>query len=65
MRENQGIAIIGAGCRYPDAADPDQLWEMVLAQRRAFRPIPRTRLNLDDYGGPAPGEPGPVDPDTT
>jgi enediyne polyketide synthase len=44
------IAIVGAGCRYPDAPDPDRLWELVLAGRRAFRPIPRGRLNLADYG---------------
>ncbi|RVX39779.1 enediyne polyketide synthase [Nonomuraea polychroma] len=43
------IAIVGMGCRYPDASDPGQLWENVLACRRSFRPIPRERLNLEDY----------------
>ncbi|GGL40595.1 type I polyketide synthase [Planomonospora parontospora] len=43
------IAIVGAACRYPDAGDPDELWEMVLSGRRAFRPLPPRRLNLDDY----------------
>ncbi|MBP2702998.1 SDR family NAD(P)-dependent oxidoreductase [Microbispora sp. RL4-1S] len=46
-----GIAIVGAGCRYPDASSPDRLWELVMARRRAFRPIPAARLNLADYGG--------------
>ncbi|KUO16451.1 hypothetical protein AQJ91_35680 [Streptomyces dysideae] len=36
-------------CRFPDADSPDQLWENVLAGRRAFRPIPRERLNAEDY----------------
>ena len=45
MSETAAIAIMGAGCRYPDANSPDRLWEMVLARRRAFRPIPRVRLN--------------------
>ncbi|MGR6913125.1 type I polyketide synthase [[Actinomadura] parvosata] len=49
------IAIVGMGCRYPDASDPDRLWENVLARRRAFRPIPRERLNLEDYGAGADG----------
>ena len=45
----QNIAIVGMACRYPDARSPQELWENVLAQRRAFRKIPAERLNLDDY----------------
>ena len=45
----QAIAIVGMACRYPDARSPDELWENVLAQRRAFRRIPAERLNLNDY----------------
>ena len=51
------IAIVGLACRYPDAATPQELWENVLAQRRAFRRIPAERLCLEDYysaGGRAP-----------
>ncbi|GAB3974329.1 hypothetical protein GCM10029978_055700 [Actinoallomurus acanthiterrae] len=47
---HDAIAIVGVGCRYPDADDPDQLWETVLARRQAFRPLPRVRLDLADYG---------------
>ena len=65
MPETGAIAIVGAGCRYPDAADPDRLWEMVLARRRPFRPIPRVRLDINDYLGPGPGEDGGADPDST
>ncbi|MEV4258386.1 type I polyketide synthase, partial [Spirillospora sp. NPDC049652] len=45
------IAVVGAGCRYPDAASPAELWENVLTGRRAFRPLPPGRLNLADYAG--------------
>jgi len=45
----QAIAIVGMACRYPDARSPAELWENVLAQRRAFRRIPEERLNLEDY----------------
>ncbi|MFG1854046.1 SDR family NAD(P)-dependent oxidoreductase [Actinomadura geliboluensis] len=48
------IAIVGAGCRYPDAAGPARMWEMVVAGRRAFRPLPPERLNLADYAGDGP-----------
>ena len=33
---NEGIAIVGLACRYPDAKTPSELWENVLARRRAF-----------------------------
>jgi enediyne polyketide synthase len=47
--KNEAIAIVGMACRYPDANSPAELWNNVLAQRRAFRRIPAERLNLDDY----------------
>lgn len=43
------IAIVGMACCYPDARRPAELWENVLAGRRAFRRIPDERLRLDDY----------------
>ncbi|CAM4471852.1 type I polyketide synthase [Nocardia ninae] len=43
------LAIVGMACRFPDAATPAQLWDNVLARRRAFRPIPPARLNAADY----------------
>ena len=48
------IAIVGIGCRFPDASTPEELWELVCTQRRAFRAIPRERLRLEDYAGDAP-----------
>ena len=46
---NPAIAIVGMACVYPDARTPGELWENVLAQRRAFRRIPPERLRLEDY----------------
>jgi enediyne polyketide synthase len=45
----QPIAVVGVACEYPDASSADQLWENVLAQRRAFRRMPAERLRLEDY----------------
>lgn len=45
----RGIAIVGMACIYPDARTPCELWRNILAQRRAFRRIPRERLRLEDY----------------
>src|SRR3989442_11838758 len=43
------IAIVGMSCVYPEARNPRELWENVLAQRRAFRRIPDERLRSGDY----------------
>lgn len=43
------IAIVGLACIYPDARTPVELWENVLAQRRAFRQLPPERLRIRDY----------------
>jgi enediyne polyketide synthase len=48
------IAIVGMACRYPDARSPRELWENVLAQRRAFRRIPPDRLRVEDYAAAGP-----------
>jgi enediyne polyketide synthase len=46
------VAIVGMGCRYADARGPDELWENVLARRRAFRRLPAERLRVADYSSP-------------
>jgi len=56
MNSNR-IAIVGAACRYPDAASPAELWENVLSQRQAFRRMPPERLPLADYYSPDPSTP--------
>src|SRR5215212_2119147 len=43
------LAIVGMACRYPDANSPAELWDNVLAQRRAFRRMPPERLRYEDY----------------
>ncbi len=46
------LAIVGMACCYPDARSPVELWENVLAQRRAFRRLPPDRLRVEDYLSP-------------
>ena len=46
---NESIAIVGMACIYPDARSPIELWQNVLAQRRAFRCLPAERLRCNDY----------------
>lgn len=54
---SNSIAIVGIACRYPDASSPYELWENVLAGRRAFRRIPDERLRLADYWSADPSAP--------
>ncbi|MDQ1721237.1 MAG: enediyne polyketide synthase, partial [Pseudonocardiales bacterium] len=51
------IAVVGISCRYPDADSPDDLWNNVLAGRRAFRRLPDERMRLEDYYSPDPAAP--------
>jgi enediyne polyketide synthase len=46
---SQPIALVGLACIYPDARSPAELWENVLAGRRAFRRLPAERLRAEDY----------------
>jgi enediyne polyketide synthase len=54
---SQGIAITGMACRYPGARTPAELWENVLARRKAFRRMPPERLRLEDYLTLDPADP--------
>ncbi|MFC5058310.1 type I polyketide synthase [Saccharothrix xinjiangensis] len=54
---SERIAIVGIGLRYPDAGSTGELWENVLAGRRAFRRLPDERMNHDDYYSPDPAAP--------
>jgi len=56
------IAIVGMACRYPDARSPWELWQSVLARRRAFRRFPEERLCLSDYTPRAVDDPDSIDP---
>lgn len=51
------IAVVGMACRYPDADTPEQLWQNVLAGRRAFRRLPDERMRHEDYYSPDPAAP--------
>ena len=41
------IAIVGIGCRFPEAPDADQFWKRIARGQVAFREIPKDRWNHD------------------
>ena len=54
MSPNASTAVIGMGCVYPGALDPETLWEYILAGRRYFRISPDERLPNQYYFDPDP-----------
>jgi acyl transferase domain-containing protein/NAD(P)H-dependent flavin oxidoreductase YrpB (nitropropane dioxygenase family)/acyl carrier protein/NAD(P)-dependent dehydrogenase (short-subunit alcohol dehydrogenase family) len=46
---NDEIAIVGMGCTLPDADDPDQLWENILAKKYSIREMPEDRFDRKLY----------------
>lgn len=50
------IVVCSIACRYADAATPAALWQNLMEGRRSFRPVPPTRLPLDEYSSDVIGE---------
>ena len=57
-QRNEPIAVIGMGCRFPGAANPQKFWRALQAGADAVSEIPKSRWNLDDYYDPNPDAPG-------
>ena len=53
------IAVVGLDCRFPHAADPAQLWQLLIEGRDAISEVPSSRWNADDFHDPA-GAPGTI-----
>ncbi|MFE3544497.1 aminotransferase class I/II-fold pyridoxal phosphate-dependent enzyme [Nocardia sp. NPDC059177] len=53
------IAIVGLDCRFPGAADPAALWQLLLDGRDAISAVPANRWHAEDFHDPA-GGPGTI-----
>jgi len=58
MADSSSIALLSTACRFPDANSAAELWANAMHGRRAFRALPRGRLDLNRY---APGIIGEAD----
>jgi acyl transferase domain-containing protein/acyl carrier protein len=55
------IAIIGMGCRFPGAPDPEALWQVLRDGVDCIDEVPRHRFpEIDDFYDPTPGTPGKI-----
>ena len=56
-KQNEPIAIIGMGCRFPGANDIDAFWQLLHNGVDAITEVPPSRWNINDYYDPNPGTP--------
>jgi len=54
---DERIAVVGMSLRYPDAENPEEFWENILAGRRGFRELPDERMDKRDYWSADPAAP--------
>src|SRR5216683_666794 len=52
------LAIIGIGCRFPGANNPQEFWELLRSGRSAIRDIPIDRWQTEKLYHPDPAQPG-------
>ncbi|MBD2256617.1 type I polyketide synthase [Pseudanabaena sp. FACHB-2040] len=54
----EAIAIIGMGCRFPGAQNPEAFWQLLHQGEDAITEVPPERWNIDEYYDPEPGTVG-------
>jgi acyl transferase domain-containing protein/acyl carrier protein len=55
---DEGIAVIGMGCRFPGAPGPEAFWELLRDGIDAITEVPLDRWDIDSYYDPTAGTPG-------
>jgi acyl transferase domain-containing protein/aryl carrier-like protein len=57
-QQQDPIAIIGIGCRFPGAKGPEAFWKLMHDGVDAIGEVPLDRFDIDSYFDPRPGIPG-------
>lgn len=48
LRQHPDIAIVGIGCRFPDAPNPQRFWNNLMGRKNSMREIPPSRWNWEE-----------------
>ncbi len=56
--ETETIAVIGIGCRFPGADNPQQFWELLKNGIDGITEVPLERWNIEEVYDPTPATPG-------
>lgn len=54
--QSRAIAVVGLGCRFPDADDSEQFWKNIVEAKVSFRPVPKDRWNHEVFFNPSQRE---------
>ncbi len=54
----EAIAIIGIGCRFPGAKNPEAFWQLLRDGVDAITEVPTSRWDVEAFYDPTPGTPG-------
>lgn len=57
-KEDDRVAIIGIGCRFPGANSPEAFWNLLKNGVDGITEVPKNRWNIDEVYHPEPGMPG-------
>jgi acyl transferase domain-containing protein/acyl carrier protein len=57
-KSNESIAIIGIGCRFPGANNPESFWELLYNGVDAVTEVPPERWDINSFFDPNPGTSG-------
>ncbi|OKH17705.1 beta-ketoacyl synthase [Hydrococcus rivularis NIES-593] len=52
------IAIVGIGCRFPGANNPESFWQLLRNGVEAISEVPKSRWDVDRFYDPDPAKPG-------
>jgi pyochelin synthetase len=56
--QHEPIAIIGMGCRFPQAANPQEFWALLCKEKNAIREVPADRWDVNKFYDPDQTSPG-------
>ncbi|MGB3533336.1 MAG: type I polyketide synthase, partial [Microcoleaceae cyanobacterium] len=60
LERTEPIAIVGLGCRFPGANNPDEFWSLLQQEKDAISEVPPERWNIEKYYNPNPEIPGKI-----